>query len=58
MSVYIHDLQNGKVTLFYKGVQLKGTHIIKFDAEKLLPGEYIAELVTRYYSSKTVMYEL
>ena len=58
VRLYIHDLQTGKPILLYDGVQSKGTHVMKFDAKGLPPGEYIAELITHYFTAKTIMHKL
>ena len=55
VRLVVHELSSGKATLLYEGVQTKGTHFVTFDGSSRQPGEYVAELITDYFTAKEEM---
>ena len=51
----VHEVNSGRVTPLFEGVQPRGRHVVLFDAKGQLPGIYIAELFTDAYTAKEVM---
>ena len=55
VRLYVHEVRTGKVIFLFEGVRPAGSHSVTFDASDMMPGEFVAELITHTYTEKDVM---